>query len=77
MGPKSKESKQQEIKSLPIIVGLDRKSIGAFAAHMVPKKGHDPHAIKMTGGEVRLTGHNRMMLKSDQEPAVLELLEAV
>ena len=76
MGPKSKEAKEQVIKSLPIVVGVDRKSKGVFA-HMVPKKGHDPHAIKMVGREVRLAGYNRLILKSDQEPSVLELLEAV
>ena len=46
MGPKSKDDKSDKIDSLPIIVGSDRKHKWKIA-HMVPKKGHDPHAIKM------------------------------
>ena len=50
MGPKSKEKdKSKEANSggsLPILGGTDRKSKMCFA-HMVPKKGHDAHAIKI------------------------------
>ena len=76
MGPKSKEDKKGQIDSLPILVGVDRRSKRIFA-HMVPKKGHDAHAIKMAGREVEMSGYGRMILKSDQEPSIKELLRAV
>merc|ERR1712185_638927 len=44
---------------------------------MVPKKGHDAHAIKVAGREVEMSGYGRMILKSDQEPSIKELLRAV
>ena len=62
--------------SLPIIVGINRKDKGAFA-HMVPSKGHDAHAIKMVAREIKLAGYNKLILKSDQEPSIKELIEAV
>ena len=46
MGRKSRDDKTETIDSLPIIVGIDRRRKWRIA-HMVPKKGHDPHAIKM------------------------------
>ena len=55
MGPKSKDDKTEKIDSLPIIVGSDRKSNWTIA-HMVPRKGHDPHAIKMVAREIRIAG---------------------
>jgi hypothetical protein len=61
---------------LPILVGIDRRTKWIFA-HMVPSKGLDAHAIKMMQREVRLSGYSRMILKSDQEPSILALLEAV
>ena len=76
MGPKSKEDKSAKIDSLPILVGIDRKTKWVFA-HMVPSKGLDAHAIKMMQREIRLAGYSRLVLKSDQEPSILALLEAV
>ena len=67
MGPKSKDHKSEKNDSLPILVGVDRKSKWVFA-HMVPKKGHDAHAIKIVGREIRLSGYMSMIIKSDQEP---------
>ena len=55
MGPKSKEDKQGQIDSLPILTGVDRRTKRIFA-HMVLKKGHDAHAIKMAGREVEMSG---------------------
>ena len=75
MGPKSKNDKSEKIESLPILVGVD--GLKWKCAHMVPSKGLDPHAIKMIVREVKLSGYSRMILKSDQEPSILALLEAV
>ena len=69
MGPKSKEDKSEKIKSLQILVEVDRTSKWVFA-HMVPKKGLDAHAIKIVGREIRLAGYWRMAFKSDQEPYI-------
>ena len=44
---------------------------------MVPKKGHDPHAIEMVAREIRISGYSKMILKSDPEPTMRELLDAV
>ena len=74
MGPKSKEDKSENIDSLPILVGVD--GLKWKCAHMVPKKGLDPHAIKMVVREIRLSGYSRVIVKSDQEPSILALLEA-
>ena len=69
MGPKSKEDRSKQIDSLPIIVGKDRISKWVFA-HVVPKKGHDAHAIKVIKREINLSGYNRVIIKSDQEPSI-------
>ena len=50
MGPKSKDDKSEKIDSLPIIVGVD--GLKWKCAHMVPKKGFDPHAIKVVSREI-------------------------
>ena len=69
MGPKTKEDKSEKMDSLPILVGSDRKSKWKIA-HMVSRKGHDPHAIKMIAREIRISGYSKMVWKSDQEPAI-------
>ena len=76
MGPKSAADKTEGVTSLPIIVGIDRKKKWYFA-HMVPKKGHDAHAIKILCREISISGYSRVILKSDQEPAIRELIAAV
>ena len=75
MGPKSKDDKSEKIDSLPILVGVD--GLKWKCAHMVPAKGLDAHAITMVVGEIKLSGYSRLILKSDQEPSILALLEAV
>ena len=72
MGPKSKEDKSEKLDSLPILIGSDRKSKWKIA-NMVPRKGHDHHAIKMVAREIRISGYSKMVLKSDQEPAIQRL----
>ena len=55
MGPKSKDDKSAKIDSLPILVGIDRRTKWIFA-HMVLAKGLDVHAVKMVQREIRLSG---------------------
>ena len=75
MGLKSKDDKSARIDSLPILVGIDRRTKWIFA-HMVPAEGLDAHAIKMMQREIRLSGYSRMVSKSDQDPSILALFEA-
>ena len=44
---------------------------------MVREKGKNPFAIAMISREVELTGYNRLILKTDQEPAILDLMAMV
>jgi len=70
------DSDDQAIASLPILTGIDRRTKLVFA-HMVPKKGHDAQAIKQLAREIKLSGYSRLVLKSDQEPSIKALIEAV
>ena len=74
MGPKSKDHRSEKIDSLPVFVGVDRQSKWVFA-HMVPKKGHKAlmqmQSIKIVSREIRMSGYSNLMLKSDQELAIL------
>ena len=74
--PKSKDDKSAKIDSLPILVGVDRRTKW-FSAHMLCAKGPFAHAVKMVQRKLRLSGYSRMILKSDQQPSILALLEAV
>ena len=44
---------------------------------MVLEKGPNTYAVAAMGREISLSGYNRTILKSDQEPAILNLLKAV
>ena len=44
---------------------------------MVPSKGVEPHAVKVINREIKLSGYIRMTFKSDQEPSIQAILEAV
>ena len=47
---------------------------GYVTANMIPKKGADPFAIKSMNRDIgKIMGHNKIILKSDQEPAILDL----
>ena len=76
MKQKSKEGNMTEIDALQILTGIDRKKSWHMAM-MVPHKGVDPFAIKALGREIELAGYRRLIIKSDQEPSILELIQAV
>ncbi len=67
---------EEEEKGMPIIVGRCRRSRWAFA-EVVPSKGRDPYAIKRVTQSLKALGYPRMDLKTDQEPAIMKLKEAV
>ena len=76
MGKKAEDEKSRRIESSQIFVGINRRDKGVFA-HMVPKKGVGAHAVEMIGREINLIGYSKIILKSGQEPATRELIEAV
>ena len=69
-------SKESEEEAQPIIVLKDRRS-GTIKAHMVEEKGVNAYAIKRVGQDLGLLGYKRIILKSDNEPAIRALKEAV
>ncbi len=44
---------------------------------MVPQSGLDEYAVGAVVREIELSGYNRLILKSDQGPDILNLLKAV
>ena len=65
-----------EERGMPILVARDRKS-KITRARVVPQKGRHWYAIKVLKGIMMSLGYKRAILKSDQEPAILSLKEAV
>ena len=63
--PKSMDHESENTYASPILVGGDRKSKLVFA-HVVLKKGHDPHTLKIASREIRLSGYSKVVFKSDQ-----------
>ena len=50
-------------------MGFDREK-KRYLAHMVPKTGHDAHAIKIMAREVSISGYSELIVKTDQEPTI-------
>ena len=46
-------------------------------ARVVPQKGNHAYGIKVLSGVIESLGHLKIILKSDQEPAILSLKDAV
>ena len=46
-------------------------------ARVVPSKGRDPYAIKEVGQQIENMGYNSLVVKSDQEPSIKELIRGV
>ena len=75
MQQKTKEGKEEGIKSLPILVGIDHDT-GWISAYMVSKKGFDKYAVGCMVRDVDHSGYNKLILKSDQENSVLDVINA-
>jgi len=65
-----------EEKGMPIMVIKDRKT-RTIRARVVPQKGNHWYGIKILSGVIESLGHSKIILKSDQEPALLSLKDAV
>ena len=46
-------------------------------ARVVPQKGVHPYAVKNTAADIALLGHPEIVFKSDAEPSIVALKEAV
>ena len=65
-----------EERGMPIMVIKDRRT-RIIRARVVPQKGNHRYSIKVLSGVVESLGHSTVILKSDQEPAIMALKEAV
>ena len=61
---------------MPIMVVKDRKT-RTIRARVVPQKGNHWYGIKVLSGVIESLGHSKVTLKSDQEPALMSLKDAV
>ena len=67
-----KEADGEESMENPVIVMKDRKT-KMITAHTVPRKGDDPYVTGRVAQDIRNLGYWRLIVKSDQEPAILAL----
>jgi len=67
---------EAEERGMPIVVVKDRK-MRIIRARLVPQKGVNGYAVKVVGGIIESLGHSRIVMKSDQEPAIMALKDAV
>ena len=57
----------------PILVVKDDET-GYITANVVPREGAEPFAVKSLNRDVvKLMGHTKIILKSDLEPAIIDL----
>ena len=65
---------------MPILVGRDiadeTEGTGMIFARVVPRKGVHPYAVKCLASDIARLGHQRLVLKSDDEPSIVALKEA-
>ena len=71
------ENQQEgEERGMPIIVMKDRKT-RMIRARLVPQKGNHWYSTKIVSGAIESLGHSKVTLKSDQEPSIMSLKDAV
>ena len=68
--------KDSEQGYMPILVMLDRNT-GKLNANVVPTKGINPYAVKKAVQNINLLGYSKIVLKCDQEPAIVSLRDAI
>ena len=74
--PRQRKEDRSEHGGMPILVM--KNSLGKWvSAFVVPQKGACEYAVKAVAREIQKAGYNRIIIKSDQEPAIKELLHAV
>ena len=70
------DAEDEDQLGMPILVMHDRQS-GKVNSNVVPSKGVNPYAVIKCVQNIKLLGYYRLHLKSDQEPAIVALREAV
>ena len=75
-GKGKEEKKSRKEIGMPILVMKDRKSKAVYAS-VVPEKGKCPYAIKRLSRDISQFGYNRLIIKSDQEAAIMDLKDRV
>ena len=70
------QQSREEETGMPILVMKDRKS-KTIRARVVPAKGRQEYAIKRCSLDLKGLGHRKIILKSDGEPAIKALKDAV
>jgi hypothetical protein len=73
---KTKEGREKEEEGSPTLVHTCRETTLAGSL-VVPNKADNNYAIKRLSQEINVLGHKRLILKSDQEQAILALKGAV
>ena len=61
--------------SMPVIVTIDHDT-NWISAHMVEKKGMDAFAVNCLVREIEASGYSRLIIKSDQENAIKDVVSA-
>ena len=70
------EQEQEEEKGMPIIAAKDNRT-KMIMARFVRSKGLDIYAVETVKKMVERLGYKKVIMKSDNEPAILALKEAV
>ncbi len=70
------EQEREEAKGMPIIVATDNRT-KMIIARVAPSKGVDRYAVETVKNVVERFGYRKIVMKSDSEPAILALKEAV
>ena len=70
------EQEKEEEKGMPIIVTKDSKT-KMIMAKVVPSKGVENYAVEVAKKMIEQLGYRKVILRSDSEPAILALKEAV
>ena len=70
------EQEKDEEKGMPILLMKDERT-KMIMARVVPSKRLDQYDVESTRKALEQLGHRRVILRSDKEPAILALKEAV
>ena len=70
------ETAESESRGMPILVAKGSES-GWVTARVIPKKGKHVHAIKEMGKMLDWMGYKRAVIKTDQEPSIMEVKECI
>ena len=70
------DPRDEDLRGMPILVAAD-ECTDWICAWVFPEKGETWYAIRALAGYIEDTGHKRVIMKSDQEPAIIKLKAAV